>query len=124
MKDYSEILKEITSSIESEKNSIEFTTNSIAKLVDISIETYSQLKLLKDISNPQIINTMLISLENFAQSVIDACNDSIQEQLMNSQSSNNNFVFVLTKIKDLHLNMLSSLILLRSDTTDIFNNSL
>ena len=124
MKDYSVILKEITSSIESEKNSIEFTTNSIAKLVDISIETYSQLKLLKDISNPQIINTMLISLENFAQSVIDACNDSIQEQLMNSQSSNNNFVFVLTKIKDLHLNMLSSLILLRSDTTDIFNNSL
>jgi uncharacterized protein YutE (UPF0331/DUF86 family) len=124
MKDYSEILKEITSSIESEKSSIEFTTNTIVKLVDISIETYSQLKLLKDISNPQIINTMLISLENFAQSVIDTCNDSIQEQLMNSQSSNNNFVFVLTKVKDLHTNMLATLILLRSDITNIFNNSL
>jgi len=124
MKDYSEILKEITSSIESEKNSIEFTTNTIVKLVDISIGTYSQLKLLKDISNPQVINTMLISLENFAQSVIDTCDDSIQEQLMNSQSSNNNFVLVLTKIKDLHLNMLASLILLRSDTADIFNDSL
>jgi len=119
MKDYTKILKEVSSMIESEKNSIEFTSNTIVSLIDTSIIAYNDLKSIKSNTSFESINSILISLEVFAQSVVDICNTFIASNI-----SNQDFVHVLTKLKDLHNSMLANLIILRTDSSDLFQNNI
>jgi|LauGreDrversion4_2_1035121.scaffolds.fasta_scaffold00333_14 uncharacterized protein YutE (UPF0331/DUF86 family) len=119
MKDYSKILKEISTIIESEKKSIEFTSATIVNLIDTSIIAYDEIKSIDSNSTFDKINSILISLEVFAQSVVDICN-----QFIASNISNQDFVHVLSKLKELHNSMLASLIILRTDASDLFQNNL
>jgi hypothetical protein len=119
MKDYTKILKEISSMIESEKKSIEFTANTISELIDTSILAYNDIKQIDKGFSMEKINSILISLEVFAQSVIDICNKFIADNI-----SNQDFVHVLSRLKDLHASMLANLIILRTDSNDLYQDNL
>jgi len=119
MKDYTKILKEISSMIESEKKSIEFSANAISELIDTSILAYNDIKQIDKGFSMEKINSILISLEVFAQSVIDICNKFIADNI-----ANQDFVHVLSRLKDLHTSMLANLIILRTDSNDLYQDKL
>ena len=113
MKDYSKILKEITEIINDERKSVEFTASSLNSLVQLSLSTYNDIK-----EQPKEkltdFNLMLISLETFTEGVIAICNAYLL-----AEPNNPDFVHVVTRIRNLHNEMLASLILLRSNPENI-----
>ena len=112
MKNYSQLIKQINESIKEEKNNIESTSESISSLVETSINTYEQIKLLPK-SSISDLTSIFVLIESFSQSIVDICNKYIA-----SNVSNPDFVDLLLKLRNLQNELLASLIILRSNSEE------
>jgi len=136
MKDYSEIIKDITNSIQYEKEMIEKASNIISNAINSTIayknEMQEKLDLLKQdmISpfleiNPNIvstINSLLLTVENTLTSLINTCNEILEIDNSNRNTHIYNQAIVVEKLRNVLVDLNANLISIRTNPDIDLNN--
>jgi len=136
MKDYSEIIKDITNSIQYEKEMIEKASNIISNAINSTIayknEMQEKLDLLKQdmISpfleiNPNIvstINSLLLTVENTLTSLINTCNEILAIDNSNRNTHIYNQAIVVEKLRNVLVDLNANLISIRTNPDIDLNN--
>lgn len=136
MKDYSEIIKDITNSIQYEKEMIEKASNIISNAINSTIvhknEIQEKLDLLKqDMVSPFLeispsmvstINSLLLTVENTLTSLINTCNEILAIDNSNQNTHVNNQAIVVEKLRGVLVNLNANLISIRTNPDVDLNN--
>ena len=136
MKDYSEIIKDITNSIQYEKEMIEKASSIISNAINSTIayknEMQEKLDLLKQdmISpfleiNPNIvstINSLLLTVENTLTSLINTCNEILAIDNSNRNTHIYNQAIVVEKLRNVLVDLNANLISIRTNPDIDLNN--
>jgi hypothetical protein len=113
MKDYTNIVSYVSNLIKQEKHSIARNTSNIENIINSSIDAYFDMRDLK-LTSVEDFNKLFILLEKYSQSLIDMVNDYI-----NDPTTSDSFKSILYNFRDLHADVLASLIIMRTDITEI-----
>jgi hypothetical protein len=113
MKDYTNIVSYVSNLIKQEKNSVAQNTSNIERIINTSIDAYYDMRNLK-LTSVEEFNTLFILLEKYSQTLIDMVNDYIDDP-----TTSDSFKSVLYNFRDLHADVLASLIIMRTDITEI-----
>ena len=113
MKDYTNIVSYVSNLIKQEKNSVAQNTSNIERIINTSIDAYYDMRDLK-LTSVEEFNTLFILLEKYSQTLIDMVNHYI-----NDPTTSDSFKSVLYNFRDLHADVLASLIIMRTDITEI-----